>query len=366
MAYTVADILAWTGGRWVNEADLGPRAGELICVRRPAPLGISQSGDIAFFFSRAFESELATAGPGICITGEAFVGPLSKSGLPLWKKSAVIACADPYWAMAVISERVAFEVSTVAHAVNRTRDLKGGASEVHPTAIVHSSASLGPAVRIGAHCVVEAGARIGAGSQLYPGCFIGPEAMIGEDCVLFPSVTIYEWVQIGDRARIHAGARIGADGFGYAPIRCDKAVVGHKKIYHLGRVVIGDDVEIGANSCVDRGTIGETRVEKNAKLDNVVHVGHNAHVGEGAVLCGGVCLAGNASVGKYAYVGGMSGVSNHVHVGDAAQVGAMTLVTKDVEPGGTAVGNPQRDHAEHFRAHAALNRLLKKPRRPTP
>ena len=160
------------------------------------------------------------------------------------------------------------------------------------------------------------------------------------------------------RVRIHAGSVIGADGFGYAPKREGSQVIGHVKIYHLGRVVIGDDVEIGANSCVDRSTFGETRIEKSAKLDNIVHIGHNALVEEGAVICGGTCLAGRASVGKFALVGGLTGIINDVHVGDGAQVAAMTLVSKDVLPGSTAVGNPQREYKQHFRAHAILNKLM--------
>jgi UDP-3-O-[3-hydroxymyristoyl] glucosamine N-acyltransferase len=155
---------------------------------------------------------------------------------------------------------------------------------------------------------------------------------------------------------------IGSDGFGYAPKKQGSQVTGHQKIYHLGRVVVGDDVEMGANCCVDRSTLGETRIEKNSKLDNLVHLGHNSYLGEGAVICGGTCLAGNARVGKYAYVGGLTGIGNHVHVGDGATVGALTMVTKDVQAGGTAVGNPQRDRREHFRAHALLSRLLEERR----
>jgi len=123
---------------------------------------------------------------------------------------------------------------------------------------------------------------------------------------------------------------------------------------------VGDDVEIGANSCVDRSTFGETLIGKNAKLDNQVHIGHNAIVGEGAIVCGGVCFAGGASCGDYAYIAGMTGLANKVHVGAGARVAAMTLISKDVPPGGTAIGHPQREHKEHFKLHAKLNRMMKK------
>jgi UDP-3-O-[3-hydroxymyristoyl] glucosamine N-acyltransferase len=205
--------------------------------------------------------------------------------------------------------------------------------------------------------VIQERAQIGAGTVLYAGCFIGPSVKIGKNSVLFPRVSVYEWTILGDRVRLHAGVVLGSDGFGYAPKIIDGQVRGHQKIFHLGRVVVGDDVEIGANSCVDRGTMGDTVIANNVKLDNLVHVGHNSQLDEGAVICGGTCLAGRASVGRYAYVGGLTGITNAVRVGDGAKVGALSLVTKDVPPGGTAVGNPQREHREHFKVHALLNKL---------
>jgi UDP-3-O-[3-hydroxymyristoyl] glucosamine N-acyltransferase len=206
--------------------------------------------------------------------------------------------------------------------------------------------------------VVDEGSKIGDGSVLYPGVVIGPRVTVGEDSVFFPGVVIYENCEIGNRVRIHGNSVIGADGFGYAPKKSAQGMEGHQKIYHLGRVVVGDDVEIGASSTVDRSTLGDTVIEKHAKIDNQVQIGHNAHVGEGAIICGGSALAGRARLGRYAVVGGLTGVTNAVTVGDGASVAALSLVTRDVAPGSTAVGNPQREYAEHFRAHAALNRLV--------
>jgi UDP-3-O-[3-hydroxymyristoyl] glucosamine N-acyltransferase len=176
--------------------------------------------------------------------------------------------------------------------------------------------------------------------------------------VLFPNVVVYECVTIGNRVRIHGNTVIGSDGFGYAPRREEGKVVGLQKIYHLGRVVIEDDAELGACVTIDRGTFGETRLRKGAKLDNQVHLGHNTAVGESSAIAGGTCLAGRASVGRFAQVGGLTGVGNQVHIGDGAQVGALAMVTKDVPAGGTAVGNPQRDYRTHFKVHALLNKLL--------
>lgn len=356
MSFLLSEIIGWTSGRWVNSSELSPLLAEKIGIERASPLPHSGPTDLAFFFSKNYQKDLLTALPGVLIIGEPFVAALQNSGLPLWKKSAIVACADPYGAMAILSEKIASRLSSVAHLPQQVSSLEE--PEIHASAVVHPSAQLGKGVVIGANCVIECGARIGARSVLYPGCYIGQEVRIGEDCVLFPRVTLYEWTELGSRIRIHAGCVLGSDGFGYAPLREGQKVIGHRKIYHLGRVVVGDDVELGANTCVDRSTFGETRIAKSAKLDNHVHIGHNAFIDEGAIICGGTCLAGRASVGKFALVGGLTGIINDVHVGDGASVAAMTLVSKDVAPGSTAVGNPQREYKEHFRAHATLNRLM--------
>ncbi len=360
MSFSIDEILKWTGGRLVNAAALGSLV-DSIRIDRPGALAGSQAQDLVFFFSREFESELLSSSAGVMITAEPFVKPMEGARLPFWKKTAIVSCTDPYLAMALLSEKFAPHLSTVAHVpgLPGSPALTAEATSIHPTAVVDRTAELSAGVQVGAYCVIGPGARIGAGSVLYPGCQVGPQSRIGEFCTLFSNVVLYELTELGDRVRIHAGSVLGADGFGYAPKRENGKVVGHQKIYHLGKVVVGNDVEIGAQSTVDRGTFGETRIGAGAKLDNHVHVGHNAVVGEGAILCGGICLAGNARVGKFAYLGGMTGVTNHVHIGDGAQIGACSLITKDVPPGGSAVGNPQREHKEHFKVHALLSKLLK-------
>jgi UDP-3-O-[3-hydroxymyristoyl] glucosamine N-acyltransferase len=354
--FSVAQILEWTSGRVANAEVLGSTLSE-VRVKAPAPLLGSGPSDCAFFFSRDYQSELPDAKPGVLITGELFVTPLAASGMPLWKKSVVIACADPYLAMGILSEKFADEVSSVAHLPSKLLSRKAPAI-VHPTAIVDLTAVIGEGVEIGPGCVVSAGVRIGAGTVLYPRVYVGPGTEIGDACVLFPGVTVYELTKIGNRVRIHAGSSIGSDGFGYAPRMHEGKPASHQKIYHLGRVVISDDVEIGANTMVDRATFGETFIGLGAKLDNHVHIGHNSTIHEGAILCGGVCLAGGTVIGKFAYIGGMAGIGNKAAIGDYAKVGAMSLVDKDVPAGGTSVGNPQRSHRDHFKAHAILNRLV--------
>lgn len=363
MSFTLAQILDWTGGRVVNTPAEGL---ESVRVERPNQLLGSQAQDVAFFFSRDFEAELPAARPGVLITGEPFVKPLEKAGLPLWKTSVVIACADPYRAMGILTERFAASL-TVAHlpADRRPAEARGPSflGRVSKLAEVHPAARLGRDVSIGAGVVVEEGAQIGDRVVLYPGVFVGPNVVIGDDTVIFPQVVIYENVQIGRRVRIHAQSVLGADGFGYAPVQNGKEVTGHQKIYHFGRVVIGDDVEIGALTAIDRGTFGDTVIEKNAKVDNLCQLGHNTRLEEGAVVCGGNSLAGGASVGRYALVLGICGLANRVHVGAGARVAAMTLVSKDVPAGTTVSGNPMREHKQNLRLHAMLNKMAEKPTR---
>jgi UDP-3-O-[3-hydroxymyristoyl] glucosamine N-acyltransferase LpxD len=355
-SFSVAQILELTSGRVANAEALGPSLAQVAVDSATTLLG-SGPKDCAFFFSKDYQDELLGALPGVLITGEAFIAPLAASGLPLWKKSAVIACLDPYFAMAVMSAKFAAEVSSVAHMPSDLAN-RVGPPNIHPTAIVHPTARVADGAEVGPGCVIEANARIGRGTILYPRVFVGPDVEIGEACVFFPGVTLYERTQIGNRVRIHAGSTIGADGFGYAPRMLEGKPVEQVKIYHLGRVVLADDVEIGANSMVDRATLGETSIGQGAKLDNHVHIGHNSTILEGAIICGGVCLAGGTRIGRFAYIGGMAGIGNKAALGNYAKVGAMSLVDKDVPDGGTSVGNPQRTHRDHFKAHAILNRLV--------
>jgi UDP-3-O-[3-hydroxymyristoyl] glucosamine N-acyltransferase len=349
---TLAEILEATGGRLANEAELTvPK--ESIRIERPSVLGKSGPSDVAFFFSREYEREIPTARAGVLITAEPFAKGLKASGLPLWKAAAIVVCPDPYLAMGILSEKFA-HLSGVSHAEKR----RGAKSEIHPTAVVDPTAEIGESVSIGPHCVIGPKARIGAGSILYPSCYVGPGTRLGEDCVLFHGVTVYERCEIGNRARFHAGVVIGSDGFGYAQEKKEGKPVRHQKIYHLGHVIVGDDVEIGANSAVDRGTFGDTKLGDHTKIDNQVQVGHNAELSEGVVLCGEVGVGGGVKIGRYALVLGNVGVANGVTVGDYAVVAAHTLVTRDVKAGEAVAGHPQRTLKEHMKVHAHLNRLL--------
>lgn len=358
---TLADLLEALTPAQPRLANATAESVSAVSVERLAPLAGAGPRDVGFFFSKEYADELKTGCPGVLITAEPFLKPLEQSGHPVWSRGVVIACRDPYLGLALLSERFADVMTSNAH---RPGERAGLETEVHPSATVSPEAHLGRSVVVGPGCVIEAGARLGDRVRLYGSCTVGRDSEIGADSVLFPGVTVYERCVLGARARVHAGAVIGSDGFGFAQVKVPGSPfpVRHQKIYHLGRVVCGDDVEIGANTCLDRGTFGETRLGNQVKLDNQVHIGHNCVIGEGTVICGGTALAGGVKIGRWVMVGGLTGITNRVEVGDGAQVGALALVTKDVPAGGTAVGNPQREYKDHFRVHARMNRLISRGR----
>ncbi|MEJ5250557.1 MAG: UDP-3-O-(3-hydroxymyristoyl)glucosamine N-acyltransferase [Chthonomonadetes bacterium] len=219
-------------------------------------------------------------------------------------------------------------------------------------AVISPDADLADDVAIGAGCVIEAGARIGRGSVLYPLCYIGQDVQIGEECVLYPNVTLMRGVKLGNRVIVHSGSVIGADGFGYVTV--DGV---HRKVPHLGGVEIGDDVEIGANVCIDRAKTGVTRIGSGTKIDNLVHVGHNVQVGEGCLLVAQVGIAGSSRLGRYVVLAGQVGVADHVTIGDGAIVLAQSGVAGDLAGGQRYFGSPAREHGKQLRAMAYASRL---------
>ncbi len=222
---------------------------------------------------------------------------------------------------------------------------------VHATAVVEASAQVEGAC-IGPRVFVGAGARIGAGAQLHAGVYVGPETSIGVDCVLWPNVVVRERVTIGARVVIHPNTTIGADGFGYLP-RGGRLL----KIPQVGTVCIEDDVEIGANSTIDRAQSGVTRIGRGTKIDNLVQVGHNCDVGELCLLVGQCGLSGSTVLGRGVVLAGQVGVADHLHIGDGAQVGAQSGVREDLPGGQRYLGTPARPWRETAQLFVALAKL---------
>ncbi len=227
---------------------------------------------------------------------------------------------------------------------------------VHATAVVAPDATLGPEVSIGAWTVIEAGAAVGAGTTIFPGGYVGAGARIGADCVMYPHVVIYPRVTVGDRVTIHAGVVIGADGFGFV-FDGERQV----KIPQVGQAEIGDDVEIGANACIDRGALDETTVADGVKIDNLCQVAHNVRIGSHAIISAQTGIAGSSTVGREAIIGGQVGIADYCRIDDHAMVGAQCGVPsrKRVPAGQPFWGTPARPLKDIKTQQGWLGRLPK-------
>jgi UDP-3-O-[3-hydroxymyristoyl] glucosamine N-acyltransferase len=228
---------------------------------------------------------------------------------------------------------------------------------IHPSATVAPDAQIGNRVRIGPGAVIESGAVIGSSSVIEAGSYVGKQTRIGEHCVLYPRVVIYKDVTIGNRVIIHAGAVIGADGFGFVK---DGAV--HVKFPQVGRVIVEDDVEIGANTCIDRGSLETTIIRRGVKLDNLIQIAHNVQIGEHTIIAAQTGISGSSSVGAQCLIGGQVGIGEHAHLDDNTIIGGQSGVLNGKHVRGAEVlwGTPVRPLKEFLLQQAYLARLAKR------
>ncbi len=206
---------------------------------------------------------------------------------------------------------------------------------------------------VGDFAVIEAGAKVGAGCKIYPQVYVGDGVVIGEGTTLYPGVKIYEGCRIGSRCIIHAGAVIGADGFGFAP----NAEGGFDKIPQLGNVIIEDDVEIGANTCIDRAKTDSTIIRRGVKLDNLIQVGHNVQIGENTVSSAQMGIAGSSKVGRNCFIAGQVGIADHVTIGDRVKIGSQSGIDKSVGDDETRMGTPALPGIKFHRSNAIFRQL---------
>jgi UDP-3-O-[3-hydroxymyristoyl] glucosamine N-acyltransferase len=292
--------------------------------------GIDEAGpeDITFVANKKYIPLLKTTNAGAVILGEGVEAP----------DLDVVRVAEPYAAFARVLAMFAPEPAL-------PEDVSGLAY-IAETAEVSEKAAVGP------FAVVDAGAAVGAGTVVCAGAYIGRNSSVGEDCIIYPNVTVRERVTIGDRVIIHPNAVLGSDGFGFAT-----ADGVHHKVPQIGTVVVGDDVEIGAGTTIDRGTMGATVIGDGCKIDNLVQIAHNVTLGKGTILAAQVGIAGSTKVGEYVVMGGQVGLVGHIEVGDGAQIGAKSGIPKSIPPGETWFGYPGRPIMDTKRIEAYLRRL---------
>jgi UDP-3-O-[3-hydroxymyristoyl] glucosamine N-acyltransferase len=242
----------------------------------------------------------------------------------------------------------------LSHDLNR--DFLG----VHPTSVIHPTAMVASTACIGAQAVVGSQAEVGEDTHVGPGCSIGKGVRIGRKCEIYPNVTIYPDTSLGDRVIVHAGAVLGSDGFGYVR---DPKTGHHEKFPQVGQLIIEDDVEIGANSTVDRGALDETRIHRGAKIDNLVHIGHNCQIGEDVVIAAQTGLSGSIVIENGAVLGGQVGIGEHARIGEGVMIGGQggVLPNKILRGKGVAFwGTPAQPLRAYLKQLATIARLAKK------
>ena len=302
-------------------------SGEDIEITSMNTLSDASSSELSFVANSKYVKEIASSNAGAII-----VDVKTKSEVPHGTVALVV--ESPYWQMAVASAKFAPSLEDV----NSPKAVIGEGSVVSPKAEVAN------------------GATIGKNCNLMAGVYVGSNAVVGDNTTLYPNVVLYRDCKIGSDCIIHAGTAIGSDGFGFAS---DKMGI-HKKIYHNGNVVIEDDVEIGANTSIDRAVFGTTLIKQGSRLDNLIHIAHNCEIGEYSVLAGQTGLAGSSKLGRSSVFGAQSGVAGHLEIAPFNTFAARTGVTKTIkESGKVFAGFPFMDHKSWLKIQAKLARLIK-------
>jgi len=324
--HTLAQLVAVTGGELRGDGDR--------LLYAVAPLQTAGPEHVSFLDNRRYASLLGKTRAGAVLIRPAFADDLPPG-------TAAILLADPYvgWA----------RVAALFHPPAPIRPGR------HPSAVIADTAHVDPTAEIGPLAVIEDGAEIGPGCRIAAGAVIGARCVLGPDCRIGPLANLSHAI-LGARVYIYPGARIGQEGFGFAT-----TADGHLSVPQLGRVLIGDDAEIGANTTVDRGSAQDTVIGPGCRLDNLVQVGHNVQMGRCCVIVAQVGIAGSTTMGDFVVIAGQAGFSGHTHIGDRARIGAQSGVMTDVPAGGVYVGSPAQPASDTFREVAALRRLARRP-----
>lgn len=320
---TAADVAAQTGGRLVGDP--------AVVIRGVAPLDRAAPDELGFLSHRRYAEWFATTRAGVVIVGES----LANATAP--------ACT------LVFVEKPADAMLGVLAMFRREEPRVTG---VHPRAVLADDVVVGDGVSVEAGAVVADGVVLGDRCWIGANATIGAGTRIGADARVHPNASVHAWCEIGDRVVIHSGASIGREGFGYVPTER-----GIARIPHIGRCVLEHDVDIGANSCIDRGSVDDTIIGAGTKIDNLVHVAHNVRIGRMCLIASGVGIAGSTRIGDGVQFGGQAGINGHITIGSRATIAGQAGVFGDVPAGETWSGYPARPHREQLRAAAALVRL---------
>jgi UDP-3-O-[3-hydroxymyristoyl] glucosamine N-acyltransferase len=326
---TLQEIAAWLDGDLIGDGT--------VRIDRVAKIEEADQHAISFLANPKYERFLETTN-----ASAVFVSKSSDSSkLPRRPNLTYIKVADPYIAFLLVLKKL-------------TPAIDPFPSGIHPTAFVAATATVGNSVTLGAYVVVGEGASIGDRTKLSHGCVVGVNAHIGSDCLFYPNVTVYHECRIGDRVVLHSGSVIGSDGFGFAKTKNGA----YEKIPQLGIVHIEDDVEIGSNTTIDRATIGETRIDRGVKIDNLVQIGHNCTIGENTVIAAQTGISGSVKIGKNCVLAGQVGIAGHLEIADGVTILAQSGITKTIdEPGTVMFGYPAKEQHRAHRVEAVVRNL---------
>jgi UDP-3-O-[3-hydroxymyristoyl] glucosamine N-acyltransferase len=325
MIFTASQIAQLINGKVEGDAS--------VSVSSFGKIEEAQKGQLAFLANPKYEEHLYTTNASIIIINENFE-------LKQPVKETLIRVTDAYSAFAALLTKYQEII---------TQQLSGVQQPVY----LAKTASYGANVFIGAFAYLGEKVKIGDNTKIFPNVYLGDNVVIGDNTILHPGVKIYHDCAVGSHVIIHAGTVIGSDGFGFAPQNDGS----FKKVPQIGNVVIEDNVEIGANTTIDRATIGATVIKSGAKLDNLIQIAHNVEVGNGSVIAAQTGVSGSTKIGKGVMIGGQAGIVGHIQIGDGAKINAQSGVSKSIEPGKAVTGSPAHDYTAALRSQA-INRNL--------
>lgn len=328
----LAEIVGWTGAGVAEGADLA------VPIRTVAPLDLAGPGDLTFLDNPRYAASLSTTRAAACLVPARHAGRVPPG-------TVALVVADPYRAVAVVAGRLYPDAMRPGSMF--------GTVGIAPGAAVHPDARLEAGVTVDPGAVIGPRAAIGSGTVIGPHAVVGPDVRIGRDCSIGAHASVV-CALVGDRVILHAGVRVGQDGFGFA-----MGPGGHLKVPQVGRVVLQDDVEVGANSAIDRGSNRDTVVGEGTKIDNLVQIGHNVSIGRHCVIISQTGISGSTALGDHAVTAGQVGLAGHLTIGAGAQIGAKSGVMTDIPAGERWFGIPAQPARDEFRLQATIRRLVR-------